>query len=234
MKDYQTLFELLYPIVMALYAWCIDLYLRHRKRIFAKREDLGKQTKMMLQTAKDWERLRVLIESEIEQKKLEDIELDQEIANSQQALSAVEKICSKIPYQIVIDAKAAICQENHIQMNYHKEVENENRLDGLDMVTVVGNLLDNAIESCITQKSAPKIWISLKQKMNLLELVVSNTRKSKKKKSGHSYSTTKQDKLLHGYGLKNVQDIVKKHNGEMEISEEGDLFTVCIRMECER
>lgn len=124
-------------------------------------------------------------------------------------------------------------REKNIVLESEKKVEQEWRLDGMDMVVIVGNLLDNAIENCPEEKKQPKIQLKIIQKMSQVQIEVSNTKEGKSRNGDISqYSTTKQNRILHGYGLENVNEIVKKHHGKLQITDKEQWFTVKIIMEC--
>ena len=42
--------------------------------------------------------------------------------------------------------------------------------------------------------------------------------------------TRKQDKLLHGIGIRSVESTVEKYNGIVEISQDKEMFTVDVMM----
>lgn len=232
MEDYRVVFGILEALSGIVFAWYINHFLIEKKRLADKRENLNKQTGMMLQVAKDWETLDGLIEKELAWEN-ESGEQEAWKESGQKTLDAVDHICNKIPFQIVIDAKQKICLEQGIAFSYEKEFESVRRLDGMDMVSVIGNLFDNAIENCGIQNDHPEISLAIFQKMSQVRIKISNTRQGKNGNGDISrYSTTKQNRLLHGYGLENVQEIVKKHHGTMRITDEKQLFTVEIQMEC--
>lgn len=44
----------------------------------------------------------------------------------------------------------------------------------------------------------------------------------------NNITTTKADKLFHGYGLKSIRYIAEKYHGNVEISTKGNVFTLQI------
>ena len=79
----------------------------------------------------------------------------------------------------------------------------EYAVSDMDMVCVLGNLIDNAIEACETQ-SEKRIEIIVKEIKKLLIIKVINSYKGK---LPDKLSTTKKEKRFHGIGLKNVKSI---------------------------
>lgn len=77
-----------------------------------------------------------------------------------------------------------------------------------------GNLLDNAIEACEKIRKIEKwIRIRMQKRHEVLSIQIENSiENDPKERSGEILS----DKILqgvHGYGLKNVRQIVDKHKG---------------------
>ena len=92
-----------------------------------------------------------------------------------------------------------------------------------------GNLLDNSIEACEKIKKG-KRWIKVQvEKQNrLLFLDISNSIEEKILVRGGKLITNKKDKTNHGYGLKGIERIVNKYEGEMSYQVKGNLFKIII------
>ena len=74
--------------------------------------------------------------------------------------------------------------------------------------SILGNLLDNAIEASIDEE-APFVEVKIKPVKSYLMIVVSN----KCTKSNIELKTTKSDKQLHGIGINSVKQTVKEYKG---------------------
>lgn len=99
-----------------------------------------------------------------------------------------------------------------------------------DLVVVLGNLLENAIEaSKQTDEKLLNVMILFKQ--DVLKISIENSYSGKlilnEKTTGEAkLKTTKSEKDLHGIGLNSVRQIVKKYNGMMKIEPRNSIFSV--------
>lgn len=103
-----------------------------------------------------------------------------------------------------------------------------------DLCVCVGNLLDNAAEACRMLPDTVKKAITVKAltRHNLLLLSVENPVPPGRRSFGKGLpETTKRDKRRHGYGLRNVEDAVKKYNGTLQTSIENGVFTAEVLLE---
>ncbi|MDE5557321.1 MAG: ATP-binding protein [Ruminococcus sp.] len=101
------------------------------------------------------------------------------------------------------------------------------KIDTVDIITILGNLLDNAL-TAVMQTENRRILLKLAYTKGRLIIRVSNTYSNEIKYSGDDIITTKPDIKNHGYGLKNIADTIEKYNGYMETSHNGKKFTVDI------
>lgn len=88
------------------------------------------------------------------------------------------------------------------------------RLPRVDVTIVLGNLIDNAMEAC-AGLSDPNRWVSIQilYSENMLSILIINPSNIVQINDGH-IPTTKQDPLLHGFGIGNVKDILEKYHAE--------------------
>lgn len=100
-----------------------------------------------------------------------------------------------------------------------------------DMVTLLANLLDNAIEACMRVKDRkPVIQFQLHVEQGKMFLVVRNTAVEPVRQEHGRIVTTKKNVKEHGIGLKNIESVIHKYHGEGTYSwEEGYfIYTVII------
>lgn len=99
-----------------------------------------------------------------------------------------------------------------------------------DLLILVGNLVDNAIEAlCCEQIKELKIDILRKGVYAILN--IQNYSSKSVLKTNPNLVTNKIDVKNHGYGLSSVKRIVKKNDGDITFYEENNYFYVNIMME---
>lgn len=101
----------------------------------------------------------------------------------------------------------------------------------LEIVSVFGNLLDNAIEACENMKSEERwIHLLLKKQHQMFFMEIVNSVEPKRDKINEQNTGKSKKGGLHGYGLINVQQIVERHKGEMMCQLMPSKYSVAISM----
>ena len=97
-----------------------------------------------------------------------------------------------------------------------------------DLYSLLGNAFDNAAEY-LTGKEEQKRYTSftLKRSGAFVFIEVSNYYDGDEKVYV-GMKTSKPDKAMHGYGMKNMQRIVEKYDGEFSVRAEGGAFYVTV------
>lgn len=87
-----------------------------------------------------------------------------------------------------------------------------------EIISLFGNLLDNAIEACerITDKNT-WIHIKMKKKNQLLYFEIKNTTETTVQQVPGKFITTKTDGTLHGYGIKTLWMLLKNIMGSFNL-----------------
>ena len=118
----------------------------------------------------------------------------------------------------VINTKQKLAEENNIIFSTNISIPSHCSVSDLDFICILGNLIDNALEACENQNQK-YIDLTIKEINHLLIIKVINSYKDMLPKK---FITTKKDKSLHGIGLENVKNLVKKYNGSYKISQNQD------------
>lgn len=87
--------------------------------------------------------------------------------------------------------------------------------------------MENAIDAA---KDSPEKWLEvfLNYERGMLFIRIRNSYSNAVQKRGNNYVTTKKKGQGHGIGLQNVKKVVDNYKGEMQISDENNIFDVKI------
>ncbi len=100
-----------------------------------------------------------------------------------------------------------------------------------DLTTLMGNILQNAVEAAI-KAELPRIHVALAEHEKEIFIVVRNSVAERIHTKKDFFRTSKEDRLHHGFGLKNIAATVEKYHGEcyMEsVVENGEaLFQISV------
>lgn len=121
------------------------------------------------------------------------------------------------------------CKMRGISFEYDVKVCNLSQLEDIDLVAILGNLLDNAITA--SEQSTEKcISLSTVYRNRYSVIIVSNSCDTPPKRSGNHLISTKAGIGLHGFGLKSVAKAIKKYDGDYEWDYDADkhLFTFTV------
>lgn len=128
---------------------------------------------------------------------------------------------------VIIKDKKRITKEKNIDFVVAIDFKDIDFIEPLDISTIFGNALDNAIEG-VEKLSEEKRVIYIKAgKINEFLSIVGENNYNPEFNSENK-KTTKKDKFLHGYGIQNIENAVKKYNGTCTITKENEKFTLKI------
>ncbi|MBE6735096.1 MAG: GHKL domain-containing protein [Ruminococcaceae bacterium] len=120
--------------------------------------------------------------------------------------------------------------DNQIEFS-HTIKSNLTDIEESDLISLLGNLIDNAIEALQKLKSDKYLHITIFEKDNYYMFSVKNSISASVFYRNPKLETTKTDKRFHGHGLKIVKQIVKKYNGNISFSENDSIFDVSFMLE---
>ncbi len=131
----------------------------------------------------------------------------------------------------IINYKVSQAKENDVEFDLNVKVPTKLEVSDLDMVSILGNLLDNAIENVTVQNGKKTIYLKVFYVQNILLIKISNYYSKKLiYDKNFKFTTTKADKRNHGIGLKNVKAIILKNNGNLEFKISDNIFSVKIQL----
>ena len=91
--------------------------------------------------------------------------------------------------------------------------------------------MSNALESVeqLTQKGSVELSVHFDD--TLIYIREKNTCNGSLNRNGDEIVTSKQDKELHGFGIRNITDSVKRYSGTVDIEVTGHNFVIDIILE---
>lgn len=129
----------------------------------------------------------------------------------------------------VLTEKSLLCRKNQIDLNCMADGARLSFLDPVDLYTLFGNAMDNAMEAAERlPEEARFISLQVKEKAGLIFIQLENpyedviTLKDGLPKSG------KEENGYHGFGLKSIRDIAAKYQGFLTIETENSIFLLRI------
>lgn len=139
------------------------------------------------------------------------------------------------PYlDVLLTERGIYCEHNGIKFTYLIEGEALSFMQPMDVVSFFDNCTGNAIEAVSALAEAEKRVISLQcsKKQGMLAIRCDNYFSGTLRMTDGLPATCKKDAAEHGFGLKSMQLIAKKYGGQLNVSAEGDIFTLTAIIPC--
>ena len=130
---------------------------------------------------------------------------------------------------VIINKYITECEIKGVKFTFDIRLKNLEYVEDYDLVTILGNLLDNALESA--EKSEKReISLSTDYRNTYDILIITNSCDTQPKSVNEKLFTTKSDKKFHGVGLKSVAKTLKKYNGDYdwEYDQQNKVFTATV------
>lgn len=126
----------------------------------------------------------------------------------------------------ILTGKSITCQKHHIELTCVVDGKLLNFMHVMDICTILGNALDNAIECEIQIEEYEKrlIHAEVVSKKDFIVLRFENYFEGDLEYENNLPTTTKANKEYHGYGIKSIQYTAKKYNGWVTINKTGNWF----------
>ena len=121
------------------------------------------------------------------------------------------------------------CDLRGIQFEHDVRTCNLSQVQDVDLVAIVGNLMDNAIAAA-EGSAAPQITLATVRRNGYSVIILSNSCDRPPLQSNHSLLSTKQNATAHGFGLKSVSQALKKYQGDFEWEYDNAVHTFTITL----
>lgn len=128
----------------------------------------------------------------------------------------------------VLTAKENMMRQRGISFCAKVDIPDALPFDKPDLCALFANALDNAAEACAPLDAGKrKIALNARAAKGILAIEVKNPYDGKQKGGGGQLpETTKADARNHGFGLRSIQETVKKYGGNMELKQEDGWFVL--------
>lgn len=129
-------------------------------------------------------------------------------------------IDSIINYKLSLAEKQGCHIQTEISLPYNISIDDD------DLVVVLGNLLDNAIEATAKLKENKYIQVTIKYDRKCLFVKVVNSFDAQVIERDGRIQTRKENEEYHGIGLQSVKNIANKYCGDLKIVYKAEVFSV--------
>ena len=126
----------------------------------------------------------------------------------------------------ILNYKIYEAQKLGIEIFLNIKVPEKLNFQPIDIVIIIGNLIDNAIEATSKLKENKKIDMSIEFSRNVLYISVVNLFDGDLIFKNKKLKTTHVDKEYHGLGLQSVQKSIEKYYGSMKLNHADKIFCV--------
>ena len=149
----------------------------------------------------------------------------QEIERSVMIYDSIVKTGNEV-LDTVLTEKSLLCEKEHITMTCVADGSKLGFMDAVDLYTIFGNALDNAIESALTIPDPERrvIAVTVYTRSSLLLIQLENYYEGSLTFADGLPVTTKEHNGYHGYGMKSIRFTAEKYGGVVTVNTADNLF----------
>ncbi|MCH5351318.1 MAG: sensor histidine kinase [Clostridiales bacterium] len=154
-----------------------------------------------------------------------------DVAEITQELETYDAIVStgNPAFDTILTEKSLYCEKNDIRLTVMADTKRLSFLSDIDVYSLFGNILDNAIEASLKMKEDSRaIGLTVRSVGDICSIHSDNLFVGTIKFSGKTIATSKQNASEHGFGLTSIRRITEKYGGEMKITAEDGVFNLDI------
>jgi signal transduction histidine kinase len=135
----------------------------------------------------------------------------------------------------ILTSKNLLCVENGITMTCFADGSGMRFLDVMDLCSIFGNALDNAIEyeKKIGDPEKRLIKVTVYNQNRFLLIRIENYCEETIPLRDGLPVTTKKDPAIHGYGLKSIRHAAEKYGGSLNVTQEPPWFVLTVLIPAE-
>lgn len=126
----------------------------------------------------------------------------------------------------LINSKAAVAESDGIRLQAQVEFPRRANIRSVDLCTILGNLLDNAVEAArqVPDPERRMVALTIRRIHQMLVIKVENSFAAVPVQEDGELKTTKTGGGLHGWGLKSAQTAAEKYDGMVRAGVSGEVF----------
>lgn len=124
----------------------------------------------------------------------------------------------------LINSKAAAAAASGIQLQAQVEFPRHTNIRSVDLCAILGNLLDNALESAGQAPEQRFVRLTIRRINQMLVIKVENSIAAAPVEEGGQLKTTKTESGLHGWGLKSARAAAEKYDGMIQTTYTDSMF----------
>lgn len=134
----------------------------------------------------------------------------------------------------LINSKIALAVSQNVQVDTNIEFPRHTNIQSVDLVAILGNLLDNALEAMRNVEDRFRfINLTIRRINDMLVVKVENGCSSAPVEMNGSLQTSKADKALHGWGLQSVRTAAERYDGTVETEYSNHTFRAVVTLSFE-
>lgn len=149
------------------------------------------------------------------------------LANNSEVSAYIDKVYSEIKYHsmfgnthnrfldLLLNKYKSISDAYEINFIYNIKTANLSFIDAPDLITLISNILDNAVDAA-KNSCEKRVEFSVNKVNGFDILTCLNSCDQKPRIIGKTLQTTKSNQNLHGLGIKSIKKIVDKYSGEFD------------------
>ena len=130
----------------------------------------------------------------------------------------------------ILTTKSAVCSAHGITLTCVADGAGLAFMDPMSLAALVGNALDNAIESVLTLSDAERrlIQVAVYAKDTFVVMRFENYFEGSLEFTDRLPRTTKGDRLNHGYGLVSMRQVAQEHGGTLTVQARDNWFVLSV------
>lgn len=125
----------------------------------------------------------------------------------------------------LISSKMTLAEQEHIKTTVNIEYPHNTNIRSVDLTTILGNLLDNALEAVeIAPDNLRFLNLTVRRINAMLIIKVENGCSEIPVQEDGKWLTSKTDKAFHSWGLKSVQSAAERYDGTINTEYKDSVF----------